>query len=62
VQRQTPGARLSIHQEGNHSPHLMDPKRFVVELAAFVASGGSGARGQVSRPASALSPTGFDPE
>ncbi len=22
VQRQTPGARLSIHEEGNHSPHL----------------------------------------
>jgi pimeloyl-ACP methyl ester carboxylesterase len=39
VQRQTPGARLSIHEEGNHSPHLMDPKRFVAELAQFVASG-----------------------
>ena len=47
VQRQTPGARLSIHEQGNHSPHLMDPKRFVAELAAFVASGG-GTLGQVS--------------
>ena len=43
VQRHTPGARLSIHEEGNHSPHLMDPKRFVAELAQFAASGGTAA-------------------
>lgn len=43
VQRHTPGARLSIHEEGNHSPHLMDPKRFVAELAEFVASGSTAA-------------------
>lgn len=43
VQRHTPGARLSIHEEGNHSPHLMDPKRFVAELAEFVASGSAAA-------------------
>jgi pimeloyl-ACP methyl ester carboxylesterase len=38
VQRQTPRASLSIHEEGNHSPHLMDPKRFVAELAEFATS------------------------
>ncbi len=37
VQRHTPGARLSIHEQGNHAPHQMDPKRFVAELAAFAA-------------------------
>lgn len=29
VARHTPGARLSIHEAGNHSPHLMEPKRVV---------------------------------
>jgi non-heme chloroperoxidase len=62
VQRQTPGARLSIHEEGNHSPHLMDPKRFVAELAAFVASVSGGISVQMSRPAGAFPPTGSNPE
>jgi len=31
-------ARLSIYAEANHSPHMMDPARFVVELTEFVAA------------------------
>jgi non-heme chloroperoxidase len=33
-----PHSRLSVHDEGNHSPHLMDPKRFITELSDFVNS------------------------
>lgn len=38
VARHTPGARLSVHEQGNHSPHLMDPRRFVAELSDFAVS------------------------
>lgn len=31
-------ARLSIYAEANHSPHMMDPARFVAELTEFVAA------------------------
>jgi hypothetical protein len=44
VQRHAPGSTLSIHEEGNHSPHLMDPKRFVAELAEFAAPLGTAGR------------------
>lgn len=34
-----PQARLCIHANANHSPHLMDPRRFLDELAALLPSG-----------------------
>jgi pimeloyl-ACP methyl ester carboxylesterase len=34
---QVPGMQLSIYPEANHSPHMMDPQRFVRELTAFAA-------------------------
>ncbi|MDD5247752.1 MAG: alpha/beta hydrolase [Rhodocyclaceae bacterium] len=30
-----PGARLCIYEEANHSPHLVDPARFMAELTAL---------------------------
>jgi pimeloyl-ACP methyl ester carboxylesterase len=32
-----PQARVSVHEEANHSPHLMDVRRFLDELAALLA-------------------------
>jgi pimeloyl-ACP methyl ester carboxylesterase len=32
-----PQARLSIHEDANHSPHLMDPRRFLDELGVLLA-------------------------
>ena len=37
LQARIPQAELSIHQDANHSPHLMDAPRFCGELSAFVA-------------------------
>ena len=36
LKQKIPGAVLSIHEDGNHSPHLMDPSRFIAELRDFV--------------------------
>jgi pimeloyl-ACP methyl ester carboxylesterase len=33
-----PQARVSIHEQANHSPHLMDPRRFLGELATLLAA------------------------
>ena len=33
---QLPQARVSIHEEANHSPHLLDVRRFLDELQAFL--------------------------
>lgn len=33
-----PQARLSIHEDANHSPHLMDPRRLLGELCCSAAN------------------------
>jgi pimeloyl-ACP methyl ester carboxylesterase len=37
IQERVPSARLSVYPEANHSPHMMDPRRFVAELSGFAA-------------------------
>lgn len=37
LQAHMPLARLSIHADANHSPHLMNPNRFLRELAELLA-------------------------
>lgn len=37
-----PEARLVVYEGADHSPHVADPRRFVADVATFIASGGGG--------------------
>lgn len=38
IRERIPGAQLSVHADANHSPHMMDPQRFIAELGEFAAA------------------------